>query len=497
MTTKSKHPTHPSKISKFKKTLKNKRVISKILCIILILAMVIPLLSSIVASADDIRVVTLGADLSDEQRQLILNYFSVTENEAEIITVTNEDEHFYLDNIATQQQIGRHTYSCSYIEPTMSGGINIKTVNLNWVTCDMLRNALITSGITNCNIVCAAPMEVSGTGALTGVFKAYNSISSVQDLSDDKVELASEELIMTMSIAEDIGQDEASDMISDLKEQVITGEFSSEDDIKQYIDEYVEENDIEITEEQIWNIVEFMLKISKQDYDIEQIKQAYSDVKDTLTEIKENTEKTKNVLEKIVDFFKTLWAKITGTYEEIKESDKYQEAVDTIGIIANTKDELLGDNTIVTVTDEAAQVQEAVESNQNDSGTSDTSESDDTNIGDSNNDSNGILDKIKRVFKNIFNKEENTSEKEKSSQENSDNEVSDTSKESPEDTSSIDTGTLNFDTIQEFNEAETESETDTGMLQYITYELQNGTEAEIQETNDNPIGTPSLDDLTN
>ena len=153
--------------------------------------------------ADSSKIVTLGADLSQEQIDLMISYFGVNTNEVDIITVTNADEHRYLDGIATPGQIGSKTFSCTYIEPTNSGGIHIKTVNLTWVTCDMIKNALVTSGITDCNVIAAAPIQVSGTGSLTGIFMAYEQASG-EVLNEEKVEIASEELITTMEIAEDI-----------------------------------------------------------------------------------------------------------------------------------------------------------------------------------------------------------------------------------------------------------------------------------------------------
>ena len=54
-------------------------------------------------------------------------------------------------------------------KPTQSGGIKVRTANLNYVTGNMIANALSTAGVTNCEAVAACPYEVSGTGALTGV----------------------------------------------------------------------------------------------------------------------------------------------------------------------------------------------------------------------------------------------------------------------------------------------------------------------------------------
>ena len=52
--------------------------------------------------ADASKVVTLGADLTDAQKQTMMKYFNVSADQVQILTVTNQDEHNHLDNIAPQ-----------------------------------------------------------------------------------------------------------------------------------------------------------------------------------------------------------------------------------------------------------------------------------------------------------------------------------------------------------------------------------------------------------
>ena len=93
--------------------------------------------------ADSSKVVTIGVNNTAEQRQTILNYFGVKENEVEIVTVNNQEERAYLGKVATEEQLGRKTYSCAYVEPTTEGsGINVKTANITWVTSSMVATTL-------------------------------------------------------------------------------------------------------------------------------------------------------------------------------------------------------------------------------------------------------------------------------------------------------------------------------------------------------------------
>ena len=154
-----------------------KKFISSIVCLSLIFGNIT------CAFADSSKVVTIGADLSDTQKQTVLDY----------------------------------------VEPAKKGnGINVKTANLTYVTSSMIASTLATCGVEDANVIAMTPLSggVSGTGALTGVMKAFEDATG-KELSEDKKELASKELITTSDLGDEIGQDEAAGLINDIKADVI------------------------------------------------------------------------------------------------------------------------------------------------------------------------------------------------------------------------------------------------------------------------------------
>ena len=60
----------------------------------------------IAAQADSSKVVTLGANLSEEQKTSMYEYFGTSADQVETIEVTNADEREYMEGIATEAQIG-------------------------------------------------------------------------------------------------------------------------------------------------------------------------------------------------------------------------------------------------------------------------------------------------------------------------------------------------------------------------------------------------------
>ncbi len=262
------------------------------------------------------NVVTLGENLSAEQRAAMYSYFGVEADEVRTIIVTHADEVQYMEGIATDEQIGATTNSCAYVEPTESGGIKVKTANLSFVTSAMIASTLTTAGMENCNVVAACPFEVSGTGALTGIMMAYETASG-ESLDEGKKEAAVEELITTGALADAFGQETASEIMNDVKTEILDKGYTDAEEIGDAVDTIAEKYDAELTEEQRSQIVALMEKISQYDYDV-------SALKDTLDNLSGELSGLSSVWNSIKTFF-------------VGSGD---------GILSETNDEALGENVI-------------------------------------------------------------------------------------------------------------------------------------------------------
>jgi uncharacterized protein YpuA (DUF1002 family) len=206
-----------------------KRVFGILLSAVLILSAMgfaIPM----TAMADSMMVVTVGADLTEEQKNMILRYFNVAGQSYTTITVTNDDEWRHLGGYMSRDIVGYKTISCALIRPMTSGGIQVKTANLTYVTSNMIASNLATAGVTNCEVLAAAPFQVSGTGALTGALMAYENLSGVT-LEPAKKEAAVQEFATTYELGQTIGQQEAQQIVNDVKMQVINGTLEEDNSI--------------------------------------------------------------------------------------------------------------------------------------------------------------------------------------------------------------------------------------------------------------------------
>src|SRR5699024_11368658 len=97
-------------------------------------------------------IITLGENLTPQQKEAILKEMQAP-TDANIITVSNAEEHKYLDGTIPASQIGTRAISSAKITYSKEGtGLVVQTNNIKWVTAEMYTNALITAGLKDANI---------------------------------------------------------------------------------------------------------------------------------------------------------------------------------------------------------------------------------------------------------------------------------------------------------------------------------------------------------
>lgn len=305
------------------------------------------------ASADSSSVVTLGADLTQEQKETVLNYFGVKKDEVVILEVNNLEERKYLQGVASEAQLGTKTFSCAYVEPTKTGnGINVKTANLTYVTSSMIASTLTTCGVTDANVIAMTPLSggVSGTGALTGVMKAFEDATG-EPLDEEKKELASEELVTVGDLGDEIGQDKATGVINDIKSEIIKNGTQDKTQIANTINNVTNNYNVTLNSDQQKQIEDLMAKIAAQDYDYDKLKTTFDNVSDGVSKnLKALGIKVKN---------SGLWDSIKKWFEDVFSSKEDKD----LGILNSTNDSVLGENAKIDATDEKAVPEELKEAN--------------------------------------------------------------------------------------------------------------------------------------
>lgn len=275
------------------------------------------------------EILSFGSSLNQREEAALRDYFGVSD----------EMEAIYVDNETAIKQLGLAPdalddykggwYSSAYVKLTDQGGVNVSSKNVSLVTNEMFANALITSGILNCEVIVSAPFMVTGESALAGILAGAEEIMG-ESLSEENKVVAKEEIDTTLEIADEIlnnpdneinsssdSSTVASGIINDIKQQVIKDSPNSTQ-IEQIIVNVTNNYGVELSEESTERIANLMEDVNKLDIDYNDIKETMKNIGDSISEsLKEAGVKLKEsgVLEKIGNWFVDL---VRGIGEWIK-----------------------------------------------------------------------------------------------------------------------------------------------------------------------------------
>ena len=285
-----------------------KKIFSLLLALLLVAGMAVPAYADVNQSRT-----VIGADLSDEQVEAVYGMFGIRRGEAIELKMTNAEERTYLEGYVDNSLIGTRSISCVYVELLPEGsGMSVTTSNINWCTGEMYISALATAGITDASIVVAAPFEVSGTAALSGVYKAYEDMTGKK--LDDLAKLVStQELTITGELAAEIGAMDSTAIVNELKMMLDVTQTMSDDEIRAEIREIAGRYNVNLTNTQVEQLL--TLCRSLEGLDAESLKARVQDVQNTLQKVSEA--KTKVV--GFVQGVKKVVESVSGFFDKIKD----------------------------------------------------------------------------------------------------------------------------------------------------------------------------------
>ncbi len=285
-----------------------KRFVSFVLAFVMILSL------GVTAGADNIQSrAVIGADLTPEQIALVYQAFGVQQGSVIQLSVTNAEERAYLEGYVDSSIIGTRSISCVYVELLGSGaGMNVTTSNITWCTPEMYISALATAGITDARIIVAAPFEVSGTAALTGIYKAYEDMTG-QKLDSIAKLVSTQELTITGELAQEIGSMDSTSIVQDLKMMLDETQNMTDDQIRQEIIQIAAQYNVSLTDTQINQLIS--LCRSLEGLDADQLKARVEEVQSTLNKV--STAKTQVV--GFVNTVKKVVTSVASFFERIKD----------------------------------------------------------------------------------------------------------------------------------------------------------------------------------
>ncbi|WP_406537272.1 DUF1002 domain-containing protein [Methanobrevibacter sp.] len=245
-------------------------------------------------------------------------------------TYSNSDYKSFVDNFFVNQanvdisNVGVKTISADQVNQ-ISGGITGKYYNSNQIlssalvdlndnadlkvsvdkskittiTGDMYISALKSAGITKGHVYVTSPVQATGESALAGIMNSYEEVTDVE-IPDSVKEAANDEIYTEAEIVENSGVDanELSDLVNQVKDEVSADNVTDHDTIVNIINNYVENNNINITNVDIENLAD----------SIEQVQNVQGDVnyyKDQVGDILGNTSASGFSVDGLLDWIKS------------------------------------------------------------------------------------------------------------------------------------------------------------------------------------------------
>jgi uncharacterized protein YpuA (DUF1002 family) len=157
----------------------------------------------------------------------------------------------------------------------------------------MYKSALGTAGIKNAKVIVAAYTPVSGTGALTGIYKAYETATNTS-LDETAKSTAVEEVAVVGELQDAIG-DDAVKIVNSLKGEIAQTKNMNDDQIRQLIVETAKKYDTVLDDQQIEEILSLVNKFNKLNMD-----------PDTFIKLMEAGQGTQGFFQQVQSFFQEI-----------------------------------------------------------------------------------------------------------------------------------------------------------------------------------------------
>jgi len=275
----------------------------RLICILLALVMVAGLGANALATVPvgEQRVV-VGYNLTAEMRAQVYADFGLLPGHVPELTVTIEEERAHLQGLVPDSVIGQRSHSSIYIITTRPGtGLDIEINNINWITEQIYVNALTTAGITDARVIITAPFPVSGTAALTGIYKAFEDITG-EALDEDAKRVGIEEAVITSEIAQELGDDEdIAALINELKLILDEIRDMTDDEVRTEIRRLSVEFNVNLTNDQVEQILRLARSLER--LDLGALQGALESIARNIGRLTELQESAEGFFGAVADFF--------------------------------------------------------------------------------------------------------------------------------------------------------------------------------------------------
>ena len=273
-----------------------KKNILRILTVCLMLALLADAVPARAADQGGVCTV-IGADLTNAQTEEVYRTFGIARGSVQELSMTNAEEREWLRGYVEESVIGTASISCVYIQLLADGaGTDVTVSNVTWCTEEMYRSALATAGITDVKAVITAPFAVSGTAALAGIYKAYETLTG-QTLDEIAKQVGVQELTTTADLADQLGKVDATAIVGDLKDILDQTKNMTDDELREQIRAIARDYNITLNDYQVNQLLGLCRKL--EGLSESELVEKIQEVQNTARKINETAEKAEEVKETV------------------------------------------------------------------------------------------------------------------------------------------------------------------------------------------------------
>ena len=156
--------------------------------------------------------------------------------------------------------------------------VSVDKSKITTITGDMYISALKSAGITSGHVYVTSPVQATGESALAGIMNSYEEVTDVE-IPDSVKEAANDEIYKEAEIVDNSGVDaeDLSNLVTQVKDEVSNANVTDHSEIVNIINNHVENNNINITNNDIENLAD----------SIEQVQNVQGDVNYYKTQVNE------------------------------------------------------------------------------------------------------------------------------------------------------------------------------------------------------------------
>ena len=286
-----------------------------------------------------------GAGLNQQQLNETMDKLGINQDSVKMEKATGADLVKYLGYGSGDDSVMLSSVVVNREDQGKGINVNILTPqNITQITADQYKNPLVTAGITDATVKVASVVKVTGESALTGVYKAFESVDperaqlaqteldTTSDVSQSVVNKANEQSQnQNLSDSEKEKADEAykaqlNQTLVDIKKELAElkekqNELATKEDVEKIVNDALEKNNLSqyVTKDDVNKLVALAQQYQTTDgvldkESIQQLDKISDDFKGTVNKVSDQLGKfgdsLKGTLEDNQGFFANLWQQI-------------------------------------------------------------------------------------------------------------------------------------------------------------------------------------------